>query len=658
MSSNSSTSSSATTDIQLAAEALQSLRSSSASSASSSTATATNSPTSSTTRQSSLPPIVLPPILPHSDPFYQQRNSKHHHSSSTSSHQRTSPYHSRSSSISAPSATIPDTMPTACHSPATSTASSSVSSPILNPNSHQALPSIDYLSEPPSTSLPTSPSPPEGFDSSTSSSNNKRTFNAGFLNPLVSSAAKIYEHGKSFSPRFKYSAEKLESVISYGMNSNTATNNDSTTTPSPTTNTTPTSTTTIPPLNNQIQHSPSSSSSATKAVNKKPRTRSAWQGVLVTASSIATSLSYENKQRLRYCLHILKLANTHIASKVNQLQELLQEERATAMAQSIAANHVPHYNNPNNNNNQDKNNFLGQKVNLIKRDIVWTIRKVITALSTYAGNSLPEPARSHVRNYILRLPARWAATFTPSNPTSAASTRCSTPFRSPHLGKANLNTLASATNGIKYTSSATNNAQQNQTDQSASLSPVQTNSSSTSNDFMIDNTSSPSLSTNTDASSTFLQSPSSPAPKASNGSTPKTNDLNNILNNDEQSNNNNNNNNNNPARAHTDAEIGNRVLTLATEALEMLGSIITIVDETLDRAEVWCDRFGRAGITTGQGPSQRQQQQLDQTEATTTASEKSESSMLKQRGKQNGTDTEMTTEDDSKKDAEGDVEMD
>lgn len=147
---------------------------------------------------------------------------------------------------------------------------------------------------------------------------------------------------------------------------------------------------------------------------------------MVTASSIATSLSHENKQRLRYCLHLLKLANTHIAAKVNQLQELVQEERAVAMAQSIAANHVP-----NTGNDKARNNFLGQKANNIKRDIVWTIRKVISALSTYAGNSLPEPARSHVRNYILRFPARWASSLAPSNSVSGTSTGYSTPLPGP-----------------------------------------------------------------------------------------------------------------------------------------------------------------------------------------------------------------------------------
>lgn len=60
---------------------------------------------------------------------------------------------------------------------------------------------------------------------------------------------------------------------------------------------------------------------------------------------------------------------------------------------------------------------------------------------------------------------------------------------------------------------------------------------------------------------------------------------------------------------HTDAEIANRVLTLANEALDMLGSIISIVDETLEKAEVWCDRFGKVGINRNNSKNEPQENQ-------------------------------------------------
>lgn len=47
-------------------------------------------------------------------------------------------------------------------------------------------------------------------------------------------------------------------------------------------------------------------------------------------------------------------------------------------------------------------------LNAAKRDVVETIRQVVDVVSRYAGGALPEPARKRVRTFILRLPRRWA----------------------------------------------------------------------------------------------------------------------------------------------------------------------------------------------------------------------------------------------------------
>lgn len=51
----------------------------------------------------------------------------------------------------------------------------------------------------------------------------------------------------------------------------------------------------------------------------------------------------------------------------------------------------------------------------------------------------------------------------------------------------------------------------------------------------------------------------------------------------------------------------------------MLGSIISIVDETLEKAEVWCDRFGRVGFNTN-GSSKQSESGEQQEEYTTSTS--------------------------------------
>lgn len=49
-----------------------------------------------------------------------------------------------------------------------------------------------------------------------------------------------------------------------------------------------------------------------------------------------------------------------------------------------------------------------QTLTSIRRDVVDTIRQVVDVVSKYAGGALPEPARVRVRSFILCLPQRWA----------------------------------------------------------------------------------------------------------------------------------------------------------------------------------------------------------------------------------------------------------
>ncbi|GJE90356.1 Opi1-domain-containing protein [Phanerochaete sordida] len=49
-----------------------------------------------------------------------------------------------------------------------------------------------------------------------------------------------------------------------------------------------------------------------------------------------------------------------------------------------------------------------QTLTSIRRDVVDTIRQVVDVVSKYAGGALPEPARTRVRQFILCLPQRWA----------------------------------------------------------------------------------------------------------------------------------------------------------------------------------------------------------------------------------------------------------
>lgn len=60
-----------------------------------------------------------------------------------------------------------------------------------------------------------------------------------------------------------------------------------------------------------------------------------------------------------------------------------------------------------------------RKLTDVRRDIVHTIRQVVDVVSKYAGGALPEPARNRVRGFILKLPQRWASRAGPATAGSA-----------------------------------------------------------------------------------------------------------------------------------------------------------------------------------------------------------------------------------------------
>ncbi|CDK24843.1 unnamed protein product [Kuraishia capsulata CBS 1993] len=52
----------------------------------------------------------------------------------------------------------------------------------------------------------------------------------------------------------------------------------------------------------------------------------------------------------------------------------------------------------------------------LKQEIVGTVKKIVNVVSKFSGNSLPEPARSNVREVLLKLPINWATAINQDGP--------------------------------------------------------------------------------------------------------------------------------------------------------------------------------------------------------------------------------------------------
>ncbi|KAK9370942.1 transcription factor Opi1 [Lipomyces kononenkoae] len=287
---------------------------------------------------------------------------------------------------------------------------------------------------------------------------------------LVSSAVKVYESGKSYSRGFKYGAEMVESVARPVVRR-------------------------FEPLEgfalrqlDRLERR-SISSDIEKQAPLSPRTQvevaqspssSRWHAVITNASGLTVAMSDESLKSLRYCLQWLKYANSHLTKAVETLQVLLEEQQQRSQQSLPLAQSTDASSNPSTSQQQQqqRRSQLLAKVAATKADIVATIKKVVGVVSTYAGAALPEPARSHVRGYLLILPSRWA-----------------------------------------QASSALQDSRRNATDRH-----------------------------------------------------------------DES----------------CEREHANRVIVLASEALQMLGGVMHVVGDTLDRAEGWCDRMGRRQASTSE----------------------------------------------------------
>ncbi|CCK69652.1 transcriptional regulator OPI1 KNAG_0C05540 [Huiozyma naganishii CBS 8797] len=147
------------------------------------------------------------------------------------------------------------------------------------------------------------------------------------------------------------------------------------------------------------------------------------------------NMSIESKKRLFTCLHLLKLANKQLSDKVTYLQDLVQKE-------DDASYKAGHRQNPNtarlhtqnpvkHEHEETEDRFFDafdsteteEQATVIKMEVVGTIKKVYHMISRFTGSSLPEPARSQVRETLLNLPTNWSSSVSnliPNEPSGTA----------------------------------------------------------------------------------------------------------------------------------------------------------------------------------------------------------------------------------------------
>lgn len=108
------------------------------------------------------------------------------------------------------------------------------------------------------------------------------------------------------------------------------------------------------------------------------------------------NLNIESRKRLTMLIHFLKLGSSQLSERIDNLVQSVDEKRQklsvkTGISGETRSNSEPDIN-----------------IQQIKSDIVTTVKKIVNVVSKVSAQSLSEPARSNVREALLKLPTNWA----------------------------------------------------------------------------------------------------------------------------------------------------------------------------------------------------------------------------------------------------------
>jgi hypothetical protein len=280
--------------------------------------------------------------------------------------------------------------------------------------------------------------------------------------------------------------------------------------------------------------------------------RSRWQAMLLEAGGLSAALSEDSMRRLKYCLQWLQVrislscivylpilplqyATAHIDAQILILRDFIASLQPLP-SKALSANRRPPISEEH-----------MRRLTDVRRDIIHTIKQVVDVVSRYAGGALPEPARNRVRGFILGLPHRWASK---AGPSTAGFTGATATAGERERGVTSVGgTVAAAASGTG--ASARRGQQRRARERGAG------------------------------ADTGFRSSPSSRAPSPSTSSSPRMSRALLSSNNAEGD------------REKASVSEGSamvaaqRILTLATESLDMMRNVTGVVKDSLDRADAY-----------------------------------------------------------------------
>ncbi|KAF5393071.1 hypothetical protein D9757_001204 [Collybiopsis confluens] len=326
-----------------------------------------------------------------------------------------------------------------------------------------------------------------------------------------------------------------------------------------------------------------------------PRTR--IHNFLVEAGGLGIALSEESMRKLRYVLQWLQYATNRIDQQILAIRDftesLQQNYFYPPVTTSTPGGSMHHHSRSSSGSFSSESQAQAissahmRKLTSLRRDVVQTVRQVVNIVSKHGGGAaLPEPAQNAMKGFILKLPKRVKEAMRmgapPSDTSAGMGAAAATAGASTNIGGVNGNekdSITAAASGRARSERRSGASRRTRLDRGVggSLSATQSPASSTTNSPAHSPRmfSSRSLRSFTDDD----QSSSSSSRHAASQQT---------------------------MSAGMAVVAAQRILTLATESLDMMHGVTGIVKDSLDRADAWVEKLKIVGIQRGNGPSESQ----------------------------------------------------
>ncbi|OUM53667.1 hypothetical protein BVG19_g2971 [[Candida] boidinii] len=140
------------------------------------------------------------------------------------------------------------------------------------------------------------------------------------------------------------------------------------------------------------------------------------------------NFSIESRKKLTMLINFLKLGNRQLSDRIENLIHSVENERSKnlkTVKNSDSSDSDKDESNDHPSSSSSSSSFLNKikenqsasnsSTQELKDDIIITVKKIVNVVSKVSANSLPEPARSRVREALLKLPSNWAFAIKESN---------------------------------------------------------------------------------------------------------------------------------------------------------------------------------------------------------------------------------------------------